>query len=179
MNKFVLFYPSVYITFAKTKIRRNRFVLLKSYSAFNKQSYPDENLEFTFRTVPCTEIVNDVLSGSWVKLALKVLLSRPTVSLPIYRKNCITNLSSKKHLPTFPLPDTQKEYNYVKPKTKTGTKNGQRTSSSPSLSETAVSFTALFTTMFPRQNMTSSSIRKWHSARTPRDDQPHHRRTAG
>ena len=35
---------------------------------------------------------------------------------------------------------------------------------SPSLSETVVSFTALFTTMSHKQNMTSSSIRKWHSA---------------
>ncbi len=49
---------------------------------------------------------------SWVKLALKVLLSRTAVSLPIYRKSCITN-RLKEALADFPLPDTQIEYNYV------------------------------------------------------------------
>ena len=38
-------------------------------------------LEFTFRTVPCTEIVNDVLSGVLGEAGFEVLLSRPTVSL--------------------------------------------------------------------------------------------------
>ena len=47
------------------------------------------------------------------KLALKVLLSRPTVSLPIYRKSCNNESLLKEALADFPLPDTQIEYNFI------------------------------------------------------------------
>ena len=58
-------------------------------------------LEFTFRTVPCTEIVNDVLSGVLGEAGFESFVEQTD---GIYRKSCITNLYSKKHLQTSLCP---------------------------------------------------------------------------
>ena len=121
-------------------------------------------LEFTFRTVPCTEIVNDVLSGVLGEAGFESFVEQTDGITAYIQKELYNESLLKEALADFPLPDTQIEYNFIEAETKTGTRNGRRTSSSPSLSETVVSFTALFTTMSHKQNMTSSSIRKWHSA---------------
>ena len=46
-------------------------------------------LEFTFRTSPCTEVVNDVLSAILGDEVLRVLLNKKAVLLPIYKKICM------------------------------------------------------------------------------------------
>lgn len=43
-------------------------------------------LEFTFRTSPCTEVVNDVLSAILGDAGLRVLLNKKAVLLPIYKR---------------------------------------------------------------------------------------------
>ena len=61
-------------------------------------------LEFTFRTVPCTEIVNDVLSGVLGEAGFESFVEQTDGITAIYRKSCITNLYSKKHLQTSLCP---------------------------------------------------------------------------
>lgn len=121
-------------------------------------------LEFTFRTVPCTEIVNDVLSGVLGEAGFESFVEQTDGITAYIQKELYNESLLKEALADFPLPDTQIEYNFVETEDKDWNEEWRRTSSSPSLSETVVSFTALFTTMSHKQNMTSSSIRKWHSA---------------
>ena len=62
-------------------------------------------LEFTFRTVPCTEIVNDVLSGVLGEAGFESFVEQTDgITAYIHRKSCITNLYSKKHLQTSLCP---------------------------------------------------------------------------
>ena len=58
-------------------------------------------LEFTFRTVPCTEIVNDVLSGVLGEAGFESFVE-------LYNESLL-----KEALADFPLPDTQIEYNFL------------------------------------------------------------------
>ena len=117
-------------------------------------------LEFTFRTVPCTEIVNDVLSGVLGEAGFESFVEQTDGITAYIQKELYNESLLKEALADFPLPDTQIEYNFVETEDKDWNEEWEKNF----LSETVVSFTALFTTMSHKQNMTSSSIRKWHSA---------------
>ena len=108
-------------------------------------------LEFTFRTVPCTEIVNDVLSGVLGEAGFESFVEQTDGITAYIQKDLYSE--SRPQRGTCRLPPARHADSIQlswKPKTKTGTRNGRRTSSSPSSSETAVSSTALSTTMFPQ-----------------------------
>ena len=119
-------------------------------------------LEFTFRTVPCTEIVNDVLSGVLGEAGFESFVEQTDGITAYIQKELYNESLLKEALADFPLPDTQIEYNFVEAEDKDWNEEWEKNFFQ--LSETVVSFTALFTTMSHKQNMTSSSIRKWHSA---------------
>ncbi len=52
-------------------------------------------LEFTFRTVPCTEIVNDVLSGSLGEAGFESFVEQTDGITAYIQKSCITNLTQR------------------------------------------------------------------------------------
>ena len=108
-------------------------------------------LEFTFRTVPCTEIVNDVLSGVLGEAGFESFVEQTDGITAYIQKDLYSETRPQRG--TCRLPPARHANSIQlswKPKIKTGTKNGKRTSSSPSSSETAVSSTALSTMMFPQ-----------------------------
>lgn len=61
-------------------------------------------LEFTFRTVPCTEIVNDVLSGVLGEAGFESFVEQTDGITAYIQKNFIAKPFLKRHLPTFPCP---------------------------------------------------------------------------
>lgn len=61
-------------------------------------------LEFTFRTVPCTEIVNDVLSGVLGEAGFESFVEQTDGITAYIQKELIAKPPSKRHLPTFPCP---------------------------------------------------------------------------
>ena len=66
MSTFVLFYPRFALPLQKDKqiYAETGFASKNHVLYLTNNHIPMKYLEFTFRTVPCTEIVNDVLSGS-------------------------------------------------------------------------------------------------------------------
>ena len=70
-------------------------------------------LEFTFRTVPCTEIVNDVLSGVLGEAGFESFVEQADGITAYIQKELYSETALKEALADFPLPDTQIEYSYV------------------------------------------------------------------
>ena len=70
-------------------------------------------LEFTFRTVPCTEIVNDVLSGVLGEAGFESFVEQTDGITAYIQKELYNESLLKEALADFPLPDTQIEYNFV------------------------------------------------------------------
>ena len=70
-------------------------------------------LEFTFRTVPCTEIVNDVLSGVLGEAGFESFVEQTDGITAYIQKELYSETALKEALADFPLPDTQIEYSYV------------------------------------------------------------------
>ena len=94
--------------------------------------------EFTFRTQPCTETVNDVLAAILGEVGFESFVEcEGGLTAYIQQTLCDEN-AIKIAITEFPLPDTDITYTYTERKTRTGTKNGKRISSNPSLSETDV-----------------------------------------
>ena len=91
-------------------------------------------LEFTFRTSPCTETVNDVLAAILGDAGFESFVEQEDgIAAWIQKLNILLQ----------------------KLKTKIGTRNGKRISFNRLLLVTVASFTALSITMFPKLNMTS------------------------
>ena len=61
-------------------------------------------LEFTFRTVPCTEIVNDVLSGVLGEAGFESFVEQTDGITAYIQKELYNDLYSKKHLQTSLCP---------------------------------------------------------------------------
>ena len=101
-------------------------------------------LEFTFRTSPCTETVNDVLAAILGDAGFESFVEQEDGIAAYIQKDLYDETTVKTTIAEFPLP-----------KTKTGTRNGKRISFNRLLLVTVASFTVLSTTMFPKLNMTS------------------------
>ena len=94
--------------------------------------------EFTFRTQPCTETVNDVLAAILGEVGFESFVEcEGGLTAYIQQTICDEN-AIKIAITEFPLPDTDITYTYTEAEIRTGMKNGKRISFNPSLSETDV-----------------------------------------
>ena len=66
-------------------------------------------LEFTFRTVPCTEIVNDVLSGVLGEAGFESFVEQTDGITAYIQKELYNESLLKEALADFPLPDTRRQ----------------------------------------------------------------------
>lgn len=69
-------------------------------------------LEFVFRTTPCTEIVNDVLSAVLGEVGFESFIEQTDGIAAYIQKQLFNEESLKEALAEFPLPNTQIEYSY-------------------------------------------------------------------
>lgn len=69
-------------------------------------------LEFTFRTIPCTEIANDVLSAVLGEVGFESFVEQADGISAYIQTNLYKEETLKEALADFPLPDTKIEYNY-------------------------------------------------------------------
>ncbi|WP_300699941.1 50S ribosomal protein L11 methyltransferase [Bacteroides sp.] len=69
-------------------------------------------LEFTFRTTPCTEIANDVLSAVLGEVGFESFVEQADGISAYIQTNLYKESALKEALADFPLPDTKIEYNY-------------------------------------------------------------------
>ena len=69
-------------------------------------------LEFTFHTIPCTEIVNDVLSAVLGEAGFESFVEQTDGIAAYIQKDLYNETVLKEALADFPLPDTQVEYAY-------------------------------------------------------------------
>lgn len=94
--------------------------------------------EFTFRTQPCTETVNDVLAAILGEVGFESFVEcEGGLTAYIQQTLCDEN-AIKIAINEFPYPIRILLIHTPKRKTRTGTRNGKRISSNPSLSETDV-----------------------------------------
>ncbi|ADV44821.1 50S ribosomal protein L11 methyltransferase [Bacteroides helcogenes] len=69
-------------------------------------------LEFTFRTIPCTETVNDILSAVLGEVGFESFVEQIDGISAYIQKQLFSEDSLKTVLAEFPMPDTQVEYSY-------------------------------------------------------------------
>lgn len=69
-------------------------------------------LEFTFRTVPCTETVNDVLSAVLGEVGFESFVEQTDGIAAYIQKDLYDEAAVKATIEDFPLPDTRIEYTY-------------------------------------------------------------------
>ena len=79
-------------------------------SLYPKQIYAE--IEFTFHTTPCTEIVNDVLSAVLGEAGFESFVEQTDGIAAYIQKDLYNETVLKEALADFPLPDTQVEYAY-------------------------------------------------------------------
>lgn len=70
-------------------------------------------LEFTFRTTPCTEVVNDVLSAVLGEVGFESFVEQPDGIAAYIQKELYSESALQKMLADFPLPDAHITYDYV------------------------------------------------------------------
>lgn len=70
-------------------------------------------LEFTFRTIPCTEVANDVLSAVLAEAGFESFVEQPDGINAYIQKDLYNESVLKEALADFPLPDVQTEYSYT------------------------------------------------------------------
>lgn len=70
-------------------------------------------LEFTFRTIPCTEVANDVLSAVLAEAGFESFVEQPDGINAYIQKDLYNESVLKGALADFPLPDVQTEYSYT------------------------------------------------------------------
>lgn len=70
-------------------------------------------LEFTFRTVPCTEVVNDVLSAVLGEVGFESFVEQPDGIAAYIQQSLFDEAALREALAGFPLPDTQVDYTYT------------------------------------------------------------------
>ena len=69
-------------------------------------------LEFTFRTLPCTETVNDVLSAVPGEVGFESFVEQTDGISAYIQKSLFDETALKEALADFPLPDARIEYSY-------------------------------------------------------------------
>ena len=69
-------------------------------------------LEFAFRTVPCTETVNDILSAVLGEVGFESFIEQADGIAAYIQKDLYNEAALKEAIINFPLPDTQIEYAY-------------------------------------------------------------------
>ena len=70
-------------------------------------------LEFTFRTSPCTEVVNDVLSAILGDAGFESFVEQEGGIAAYIQKDLYDETTVKAAIDEFPLPDTQIEYTFT------------------------------------------------------------------
>ncbi|MBR6538696.1 MAG: 50S ribosomal protein L11 methyltransferase [Bacteroides sp.] len=70
-------------------------------------------LEFSFRTTPCTEVVNDVLSAVLADAGFESFVEQPDGLLAYIQQNLYDEASIEAAISEFPIPDTAIEYSFV------------------------------------------------------------------
>lgn len=70
-------------------------------------------LEFTFRTVPCTEVVNDVLSAVLGEVGFESFVEQPDGIAAYIQQPLFDEAALREALAGFPLPDAQVDYTYT------------------------------------------------------------------
>ena len=89
-------------------------------------------LEVTFTTHPCNETVNDVVSALAGEIGFESFVECEGGIQAYIQQTLFDEEALKEMVVNFPLPDTRIEYTIKEPKTKTGMKNGRKTSFNPS-----------------------------------------------
>lgn len=70
-------------------------------------------LEFTFRTIPCTEIANDVLSAVLGEVGFESFVEQADGIMGYIQKDTYHETALKEALADFPVPDTRIEYSFA------------------------------------------------------------------
>lgn len=70
-------------------------------------------LEFTFRTQPCTEVINDVLSAVLADVGFESFVEQPDGIAAYIQQELYDEDSLKMAIEAFPLPDTEIAYSFV------------------------------------------------------------------
>ena len=70
-------------------------------------------LEFSFRTTPCTEVVNDVLSAVLADAGFESFVEQPDGLLAYIQQSLYDEASVEATISEFPIPDTAIEYSFV------------------------------------------------------------------
>lgn len=70
-------------------------------------------LEFSFRTTPCTEVVNDVLSAVLAEVGFESFVEQPEGLLAYIQQSLYDEIGVKTAISDFPIPDTSIEYSYT------------------------------------------------------------------
>ena len=70
-------------------------------------------LEFSFRTTPCTEVVNDVLSAVLADAGFESFVEQPDGLLAYIQQSLYDEASVEAAISDFPIPDTAIEYSFV------------------------------------------------------------------
>lgn len=74
---------------------------------------PMKYLEFTFRTIPCTEIANDVLSAVLGEVGFESFVEQADGISAYIQMNLYKEAALKEAITDFPLPDTKIEYSFA------------------------------------------------------------------
>lgn len=69
-------------------------------------------LEFTFRTTPCTETANDVLSAVLGEVGFESFVEAPDGIIAYIQKDLFNEVTLTEAISDFPLPDTQIRYTF-------------------------------------------------------------------
>lgn len=86
----------------------NPYLCLHNYDIQNMKY-----LEFTFRTFPCTEVVNDVLSAILGDASFESFVEQEGGIAAYIQKDLYDETTVKAAIDEFPLPDTQIEYTFT------------------------------------------------------------------
>jgi len=70
-------------------------------------------LEFSFRTTPCTEVVNDVLSAVLAEVGFESFVEQPEGLLAYIQQSLYDEASVASAIDDFPIPDTTIDYTYT------------------------------------------------------------------
>ncbi len=119
--------------------------------------------EFTFRTQPCTETVNDVLAAILGEVGFESFVEcEGGLTAYIQQTLCDEN-AIKIAITEFPLPDTDITYTYTEAEDKDWNEEWEKNFFQPIIIGNRCVIHSTFHQDVPKRNMTSSSILKWPS----------------
>ena len=138
-------------------------------------------LEFTFRTVPCTEIVNDVLSGVLGEASFESFVEQTDGITAYIQKELYNETRTQRSTCRLPLPDTQIEYNFVETEEdKDWNEEWEKNFFQPIVIGDRCVIHSTFHNDVPQAEYDIViNPQMAFGTGTPRDNKPHHRRTAG